>query len=203
VDAYRWPELDELTQVAVLDHELTHLELVTDDEGTVKYDDYGRPKLRMRLHDICHGWFSEVAKRHKGTLDRGPAGNAMITEHEEFIPGISVAATTRKQGSRVTMLVCSDCGTTEQEPYAPGDQCLCGGTFDDQSFRSIQEVNMGATRTKPAGPRVPAKAKRAARTVTLGEGNGDFRQQVGDFWTVSTRRWTRVTGRRKRSRFPW
>jgi ParB/RepB/Spo0J family partition protein len=40
---------------------------------------------------------------------------------------------------------------------------------------------MGATRTKPAGPRVPAKAKRAARTVTLGEGNGDFRQQVGEF----------------------
>jgi hypothetical protein len=98
VDAYRWPELDELTQVAVLDHELTHLELVTDDEGTVRYDDYGRPKLRMRLHDICHGWFSEVAKRHKGHSIEVQQATTMITEHEEFIPGISVAATARKAG---------------------------------------------------------------------------------------------------------
>jgi hypothetical protein len=64
VDAYRWPELSEAEQLAVLDHELTHLELVFNDHGNLKRDDYDRPKLRMRLHDVHHGWFREVAARH-------------------------------------------------------------------------------------------------------------------------------------------
>jgi hypothetical protein len=64
VDAYTWRELEERTQVAVLDHELTHLELSLSDHGVVQRDDYDRPKLHMRLHDVQHGWFAEVAKRH-------------------------------------------------------------------------------------------------------------------------------------------
>lgn len=64
IDAYRWPELSDATKTALIDHELTHLELCVDDEGRVKRDDYDRPRLRLRLHDQQFGWFDEVANRH-------------------------------------------------------------------------------------------------------------------------------------------
>ncbi|MGN6137240.1 MAG: putative metallopeptidase [Aureliella sp.] len=48
---------------AILDHELTHLELAYDKYGELKRDDLDRPKLTMRLHDRQFGWFDEVAKR--------------------------------------------------------------------------------------------------------------------------------------------
>ena len=49
---------------AVLDHELSHLELVTDGYGNVKHDDLERPRLRIALHDWQFGWFDAVARRH-------------------------------------------------------------------------------------------------------------------------------------------
>jgi hypothetical protein len=90
--------MSKATQVAVLDHELTHLELVTDGDGTVKYDDYNRPKLKIRLHDIHYGWFSEVAKRHKGASIEVQQATRLVSEHEEFLPGIEVSAKQRKAG---------------------------------------------------------------------------------------------------------
>lgn len=63
VDGNRYDEWP-LTQLdAILDHELTHLELSLKD-GAVQRDDLGRPKLRMRRHDQQYGWFNEVAERH-------------------------------------------------------------------------------------------------------------------------------------------
>lgn len=65
-------------RLALVDHELTHLEVCADKGGTVhwnaeerklfghpKADDRGRPKLRLRKHDIMIGGFIEVARRHK------------------------------------------------------------------------------------------------------------------------------------------
>lgn len=49
---------------ALLDHELYHLALVRDGEGKPKRDDYQRPKLRLRKHDVQFGWFAEIARRH-------------------------------------------------------------------------------------------------------------------------------------------
>lgn len=63
VDGNRWDEWPEAELDAILDHELTHLELVLDDGALVR-DDLNRPKLRMRKHDFQMGFFSEVAERH-------------------------------------------------------------------------------------------------------------------------------------------
>ena len=63
LDGDRWVELDTEEQVAVIDHELTHLELSIGDNG-IRVDDIGRPKLRIRKHDHQFGWFDEVARRH-------------------------------------------------------------------------------------------------------------------------------------------
>lgn len=51
-------EASQETQVALLDHELYHIELC--DET----DDLGRPKIAMRKHDHEFGWFNQVALRH-------------------------------------------------------------------------------------------------------------------------------------------
>jgi len=64
IDGDRWPELSQGERVALLDHELTHLELNCDKHGANRRDDLGRPKLKMRPHDHEFGWFDEVAERH-------------------------------------------------------------------------------------------------------------------------------------------
>lgn len=82
LDGDEWPEMGEDEQLALLDHELTHVDLVlemravakptvpgalvteTQVQATVQLDDAGRPKLRMRQHDRDYGWFDSVAQRH-------------------------------------------------------------------------------------------------------------------------------------------
>lgn len=56
--------LTELQQRALLDHEITHLEIQVDDHGLVKTDDTGRPKLKLKLHDYELGGFRSIAKRY-------------------------------------------------------------------------------------------------------------------------------------------
>lgn len=63
-DADAEPEWSGAELDALLDHELAHLELVTDKDGGLVHDDVGRPKLRMRVHDFEIGGFHHIAKRH-------------------------------------------------------------------------------------------------------------------------------------------
>lgn len=69
VDRAGWLALSQRQRVALLDHELTHLTVKTEEEEGAKdpvpvYDALGRPKLLMRKHDHQFGWFDEVAQRH-------------------------------------------------------------------------------------------------------------------------------------------
>ena len=53
-------------RLALMDHELTHLELALDrDTGRPKADEAGRPRLKTRRHDFELGGFTEVVRRHK------------------------------------------------------------------------------------------------------------------------------------------
>jgi len=63
IDAGRWELMAERQRIALIDHELTHLEPITKDDSIVR-DDLRRPKLEMRLHDIEIGAFADVAARH-------------------------------------------------------------------------------------------------------------------------------------------
>jgi len=65
IDGDRIDELSEAEQMALYDHELTHVKLVLDKDGAVVRDDLGRPKLKARKHDFQIGGFHEVAQRHK------------------------------------------------------------------------------------------------------------------------------------------
>ena len=85
LDASTWEELDDAEREALIDHELEHLAIVAapktsatglveidptsapDNEkflGVPRYDDLGRPKLRLRKHDWQLGGFRSIAARH-------------------------------------------------------------------------------------------------------------------------------------------
>jgi hypothetical protein len=66
IDETEWNSISPAQRLACLDHELTHLEVVTDKEsGVVVTDDLGRPKLRTRKGDWNGGdGFAEVVERH-------------------------------------------------------------------------------------------------------------------------------------------
>lgn len=64
IDGDQFFDLPEEKQIAVLDHELQHLEIVRDEENGIQLDDCNRPKLKMRLHDLFVGGFTAVIARH-------------------------------------------------------------------------------------------------------------------------------------------
>lgn len=65
VDFNSWTQMAESRRIALIDHELYHLTIKKDKEMANEFDDLGRPKIKMRKHDIEYGWFVEIAQEHK------------------------------------------------------------------------------------------------------------------------------------------
>jgi hypothetical protein len=65
LDADQWQDMEENDRKALLHHELHHVTISRDVEGGVIYDTHGRPKLKLRLHDVQVGWFTHIAKIYK------------------------------------------------------------------------------------------------------------------------------------------
>lgn len=87
-----WSE-EELS--AIIDHELTHLELQVADDGTVKRDDIDRPKLRIRPHDREYGWFDSVARRHAENSVEVRQARQLLDQHDTrqlYFPGFEAMA---------------------------------------------------------------------------------------------------------------
>jgi len=64
IDRFVWARLPDASKRALLDHELAHLLIATDKHGAPKFDDIGRPKLKIRPHDWELNGFVDVAERH-------------------------------------------------------------------------------------------------------------------------------------------
>lgn len=65
IDNEHWKECRKEHRVAILDHELSHLEVAKTKGGAVKRDDLGRPKLKILPGDIVQSdGFRDVVKRH-------------------------------------------------------------------------------------------------------------------------------------------
>lgn len=65
IDREEWDNnLSHPQQRALLDHEITHLEIQKDENGFVKTDDVGRPKLKLKVHDWHIGGFRSIAQRY-------------------------------------------------------------------------------------------------------------------------------------------
>lgn len=59
-----WQKISQAERIALVDHELTHLVLVVDEDGRPIADDAGRPRLKMRPHDFELGVFDVIVQRH-------------------------------------------------------------------------------------------------------------------------------------------
>jgi hypothetical protein len=93
VDGDRIDEWSAENLEAILDHEVEHVDLVLDGEGSLKRDDLGRPKLRLRLHDRQMGWFDSVARRHGlASLEVAQASRfvAVPELRQLYLPGLGV-----------------------------------------------------------------------------------------------------------------
>lgn len=91
LDSDVWDESSDEERAALVDHELTHLELRVDDKGNVKRDDIDRPKLRCRKHDAQHGWFFDVAQRHGEASFEVREARALLGSEswsQCFLPGL-------------------------------------------------------------------------------------------------------------------
>ncbi len=66
IDEYAWAELSEETKIALIDHELTHVDVVRDSNNIAKRNDDRSPKLKMRHGDWQLIGFAEVIERHGG-----------------------------------------------------------------------------------------------------------------------------------------
>lgn len=90
IDGDRWTFLSREERLAVLDHELTHLDVQADGDDVVR-DDHGRPKLKMRPHDHEFGWFDEVAERHKGNSIEAQQAQAFVDNAGQLYLGFTTA----------------------------------------------------------------------------------------------------------------
>jgi hypothetical protein len=91
IDGDAWKNLGEEERMAILDHELEHLERVIDAAGPVD-DDLERPKLTCKLHDWHMGGFRIIAERHKQHAIEVIAMQNFADTHGQLIFGFARAA---------------------------------------------------------------------------------------------------------------
>ncbi len=99
IDRASWLSMKSEPCEALIDHELTHLERVLDEETKKPvFDSVNRPKLTSRRHDHQMGWFSEVAERHGEHSPEVRQARSLIAEtgqlYFNFAPS-SIAEATR------------------------------------------------------------------------------------------------------------
>lgn len=89
MDKKHYDELSDRKRDGLLHHELHHLILAREKEGGIKVDDLGRPKFKMRPHDLEVGWFAAVAELYKeDSPEISQARSVLISYKEQFFPFI-------------------------------------------------------------------------------------------------------------------
>ena len=77
-------------QRALVDHELTHIEVCVDEHGVIETDDYHRPIVKMRKHDYEFGWFNVIAERHgRSSIERQQAAIIMDGSGQYYWPTVA------------------------------------------------------------------------------------------------------------------
>lgn len=82
IDGDAWPQYDNATRIALLDHELTHL------VPTGKLDDLDRPKIRMKNEDFIVWGFLEVVSRHGQAALEARSVKNLIDQHGQLLLGV-------------------------------------------------------------------------------------------------------------------
>ena len=85
IDEEHYNKMEDPQKDALIDHEIYHLNIVRNVHGIPKKDCRGRPKLKMRKHDIEFGWFNEIATRHgSASIECRQATQLMLTGKQTY-----------------------------------------------------------------------------------------------------------------------
>jgi hypothetical protein len=90
IDGDSWKETSEESRIALIDHELEHLERVLR-KGAPVEDDLGRPKLKCKLHDWQLGGFRVIAERHLEHALEVQNAKYFADEHGQLLFGFTAA----------------------------------------------------------------------------------------------------------------
>jgi len=100
LDGDHWKEVGDAERKAILDHELTHIEVKEDERGHL-VDDLGRPVLKLRIHDVEFGWFNNVAARHGiHSCERIQAKQIIDAFGQFYFPGLCVKNEEQEQAKQ-------------------------------------------------------------------------------------------------------
>lgn len=89
IDADWWEGAPTEERRSLLDHEIYHIQVKTNQAGVIKTDDLGRPQLRLRPHDYEFGWFNAVAQRHGVHSQERIQARAMVEANgQTYWPGL-------------------------------------------------------------------------------------------------------------------
>ena len=101
LDGDWWTETaGEEEQIALLDHELHHVSLKTV-KGVIQHDSAGRPRLKLRKHDVQIGWFACIAERNgKHSIEQMQAATIMDALGQFFWPALAPNKITKQVGNR-------------------------------------------------------------------------------------------------------
>lgn len=153
-DGDRWEKMEDDHREALIDHELYHLALVTQD-GLPKRDDLGRLRFRMRGHDYEFGWFTEVAKRRGLASGEVQQANRMMAQDGQVLfafaemPAIQkempIATTSSKRATPAPGLRVLE---GDGEPTADGQWCLWEGMSVEQRQQALSTWGTELDRTQ-------------------------------------------------------
>jgi hypothetical protein len=69
-------------KMALIDHELYHIETKRNKDGQIKYDDIGRVEYKLKPHDREFGWFDAVARRWGKNSQEYKQANEMVSDED-------------------------------------------------------------------------------------------------------------------------
>ncbi len=100
LDGDWWGGATESEQEALLDHELHHVSVQADKAGNVQFDDIGRPKIKLRKHDVEIGWFKCVAERNGISSQEQIQAKAIMDQAGQFFWPDVVSAVKKISGTK-------------------------------------------------------------------------------------------------------
>lgn len=83
IDRQGWLGLTDIQQTALLDHEITHIEIARDKNGEMKTEDDGRPQIRLLKHDFQIGGFHSMVERYGKDSLEAVSWNAVTREWKQ------------------------------------------------------------------------------------------------------------------------
>jgi hypothetical protein len=98
IDGDRYQRWSAETLIAIIDHELQHIELAKNAKDEPQIDDHGRPKLKLRHHDHDFGWFDAIAERHGDYAVEVMQAKQIASMKQMYLPGFNISVP-RKKGA--------------------------------------------------------------------------------------------------------